>query len=145
MLALSTPVNLFLVFLSKKFYLDGLVKLIFKKKKEIENKELKKNIFFFLKEKAKTKSSINLKEKKELLNMISESIGRKITSVNIIFLSQKMRFGNQIILINLAIFFCEILGCKKIILDKNWNWFIKNKIIYKKYRMIIDVLRNKRL
>jgi hypothetical protein len=50
-----------------------------------------------------------------------------------------MMFGNQIILINLVIFFCEILGCKKIILDKNWNWFIKNKIIYRKYRMIIDV------
>lgn len=71
--------------------------------------------------------------------MISENIGRKITAVNTIFLSQKMMFGNQIILINLVIFFCEILGCKKIILDKNWNWFIKNKIIYRKYRMIIDV------
>jgi hypothetical protein len=107
--------------------------------KNLKSMAIKKNIFFYLKEKTNTKSAINLKEKKEILNMISESIGRKITSVNTIFLSQKMMFGNQIILINLVIFFCEILGCKKIILDKNWNWFIKNKIIYRKYRMIIDV------
>ena len=107
--------------------------------KNINSIVIKKNIFFFLKEKENAKSSLLLKEKKELLNMISKSIRKKITTVKTIFLSQKMMFGNQIILINLVIFFCEILGCKKIILDKNWNWFIKNKIIYRKYRMIIDV------
>ena len=107
--------------------------------KDINTIAIKKNIFFYFKKKTNTKSALYLKEKKELLNMISESVGRKIITVNTIFLSQKMMFGNQIILINLVIFFCEILGCKKIILDKNWNWFIKNKIIYKKYKMIIDV------
>ena len=107
--------------------------------KNIKSIVLKKNIFFYLKEKVNAKPALLLKEKKELLNMISKSTGRKITSINTIFLSQKFMFGNQIILINLVIFFCEILGCKKIILDKNWNWFIKSKIIYRKYKMIIDI------
>jgi hypothetical protein len=107
--------------------------------KTIKSMVIKKDIFFYLKKKTNSRSALYLKEKKELLYMISKSTGRKITSVNTIFLSQKLMFGNQIILINLVIFFCEILGCKKIIIDKNWNWFIKHKIIYRKYRMIINV------
>ena len=35
--------------------------------------------------------------------------------------------------------FSKIIGCKRIILDKEWNWFIKNKIIYDKYNIIIEV------
>ena len=96
--------------------------------KSMKSKVIKKDIFFYLKEKTNSKSTLYMKEKNELLTFISKSVGKKITSVNTIFLSQKLMFGNQIILINLAIFFCEILGCKKIILDQNWNWFIKHKI-----------------
>jgi len=111
-------------------------------KNMMKNKKLniiKKNIFFYMKEKTNSKSTLYLKEKNELLNFLSKRVGRNITSLNTIFLSQKLKFGNQIILINLVIFYCEILGCKKIILDKNWNWFIKHKIIYRKYRMIINI------
>ena len=107
--------------------------------KSMKSMVIKKDIFFYLKEKTNSKSTLYMKEKNELLAFISKSIGRNITYVNTIFLSQKLMFGNQIILINLAIFFCEILGCKKIILDKHWNWFIKHKIIYRKYRMIINI------
>ena len=84
----------------------------------------------------------NLLIKKEVSNLygfLSKYHGRKITSIDSIFLSQKFRFGNQIILINKIIFYCEIIKCKKIILDKNWNWFIKNKIYYKKYNISIDL------
>ena len=108
----------------------------------MKNKKLniiKKNIFFYMKEKTNSKSTLYLKEKNELLNFLSKRVGRNITSLNTIFLSQKLKFGNQIILINLVIFYCEILGCKRIILDKKWNWFIKHKIIYRKYRMIINI------
>ena len=54
-----------------------------------------------------------------------------------------MRFGNKMHLIKKLIFFCKLLGCKKIILSKNKNWFIKNRLINKKYKMIIDVKNEK--
>lgn len=101
---------------------------------------LKRNLFFYLKKRPdKLNSSLINKEKEEILNMISKSVGRKITYINSIFLSQKLMFGNQVILINIIIFYCEILGCRKIILDENWNWFIKHKIFYRKYRMFIEL------
>ena len=62
----------------------------------------------------------------------------KINEVNIFFYGSKNRFGNQIIMISKIIFFCELLGCKKIILDKRANWFIKNKIHYSQYNMSIE-------
>ena len=51
----------------------------------------------------------------------------------------KCNFGNQLILLNKVIFFCEILGCERIILNKQYYWFIKNNIVYKKFNMIIEV------
>ena len=80
-----------------------------------------------------------LKEKKELLKYISFNIGKNITSVKSLFLDSKLKFGNQFILLNKAIFFCELLGCKRIILNEKYFWYIKNKIIYKKYNMLIKV------
>ena len=79
------------------------------------------------------------KEKSNILKFISKYHKRKITSIDSIFLSQKFRFGNQIILITKIIFYCEILECKRIILDKKWNWFIKNKIIDNKFNITIEV------
>ena len=84
-------------------------------------------------------SSIILKEKEELLKYISKSIKENIKSIETIFLDYKCNFGNQLILLNKVIFFCEILGCKRILLNKDFYWFIKNKILYKKYEMIIEV------
>ena len=84
-------------------------------------------------------SSIILKEKEELLKYISKSMKANIKRIETIFLDYKCNFGNQLILLNKVIFFCEILGCKRILLNKDFYWFIKNKIIYKKYGMIIEV------
>lgn len=79
------------------------------------------------------------KYKKQLLELISKSLGKNITSVKSIFLSHKFFFGNQILILNDIIFICEILGCKRIILDKRYYWYIKNKIIDRKFRRIIDI------
>lgn len=79
-----------------------------------------------------------VKEKKKLLNYLSYYSNHKINEVNIFFYGSKNRFGNQIIMISKIIFFCELLGCKKIILDKRANWFIKNKIHYSQYNMSIE-------
>ena len=79
-----------------------------------------------------------LLEKKYLLSFISKNVEKNIKVVKCIFLGQKFHFGNQLIIIYKAIFYCQILQCKKIILDKGNNWYIRNKIINKKYKMIID-------
>lgn len=78
-------------------------------------------------------------EKKELLKYISMCAKREIKKIKTIFLNLTLNFGNQLILLNKVIFFCEILGCKRIILNKKAYWFIKNKIIDKKYKMSIEV------
>ena len=40
---------------------------------------------------------------------------------------------------NKILFYCEIIGCKAIILDENIFWFIKNQIIIEKYNISIKV------
>lgn len=94
------------------------------------------NVKNFNKNKENTK--LIQKEKNDLLKFLSKNIGKNLTKIKTIFLSEKHRFGNQFILFNKIIFFCEILGCKRIILNKKYYWFIKNKIINKKYKMIIE-------
>ena len=79
------------------------------------------------------------KEKKNLIDFLSNNIKERLEEISSIYLDYKCNFGNQLILLNKAIFFCEILNCKRIILNKKIYWFIKNKIIYKKYNMIIEV------
>ena len=84
-------------------------------------------------------------EKRDLLKFISKSISKNISKVKQIFLGQKFRFGNQIKIISRVIFFCKILGCKNIILDKNSkNWFIKKKIVDKihKLKIYVDSINN---
>jgi hypothetical protein len=83
------------------------------------------------------KNQLLLKEKKELFKFISNNTGKNITSVKSVFIKNNFNFGNQLILLNKAIFYCEILGCKRIIFDKKNFWYIKNKIINKKCKMII--------
>lgn len=80
-----------------------------------------------------------IKEKRKLLKLISKCLNKNIKSVSSIFLAQNYNFGNQLKLINNAIFYCEILGCKRLILNKKSNWFIKNRINDKKYKMSIEV------
>ena len=81
----------------------------------------------------------NAKYKNQLLEFVSKSLGQKITSVKSIFLSHKIYFGNQIQILNNIIFVCEILKCRRIILDKRYFWYIKNRIIDRKFRRIIDI------
>ena len=49
------------------------------------------------------------------------------------------------VILNKAIFYCEILGCKRILLNRNFYWFIKNKIIYKKFKMSIELIDEKNI
>ena len=73
----------------------------------------------------------------KLLKLLSIKIGKNISFVNSLFLTKKASFENLIMIVNNAIFCCEILECKNIILDDKYYWFIKKKIRYKKYKIII--------
>jgi len=75
--------------------------------------------------------------KEKLLKLISINVGQNISFVKSLFLSKNLNFENLIISINSAIYFCETLQCKNIILDNKYFWFIKNKIRYKKYKINI--------
>ena len=90
------------------------------------------------------KSLIEL-EKRELLQFLSRSISKNISKVKYIFLRQQSNFGNLLLIISRVIFYCQLLGCKKIIIENNKNtWFIKNKVIDKQHKLIIlvDKLKN---
>ena len=121
--------------------------LVFHKNKEKitiniidEIKAIDVDKFFKLKEKPKDPNDpLILKEKNSFLNFLSNSTGHKITSVDTIFLTQNYKFGNIIIILNKILFYCEIIKCKRIILNKDYTWYIKNKVIYPEYNISIEV------
>jgi hypothetical protein len=83
--------------------------------------------------------SVTIKEKINILNLLSKDVGRNITSIDSIFLATECNFGNSIVILNKLLFYCEIIGCKSIILDKDIFWFIKRPIKISKYNISIKV------
>ena len=99
----------------------------------------------FLKYSAMSKISKNFvrKNKKRLMKKIALSKIYKITKKNInninsIFIKGNSRCGNFFIAINNAIIYCEILECKKIIIENNNKIYINNIILYKKSNFTIE-------
>ena len=84
-------------------------------------------------------NNINSKEKINLLLFLSKNLKKNITKIESIFLNCPAKFGNLIILLNKAIFYCEILQCKRMILNKYIYWFITNNTIDKNNNMQIEV------
>ena len=67
---------------------------------------------------------------------------QKITKFDIFYIKDNNNFGNTLIAINNAIFYCEIIGCNKIILkDHNTyrKWLITNPIYIKKINITIMI------
>ena len=79
-----------------------------------------------------------LKEKLKLLEFISKIVDKKIYSVKSIFVGLTPNLGNNFIHLNKIIFYCEILGCKRIILNPKYYWYIKNRIYDINNKMIIE-------
>jgi len=73
-----------------------------------------------------------------LFNELFKKVKKNLTYVDFLYIKGQARLGNYFICINNAIIFCELLGCKKIIFEKNNNAFIKRKIFYKKYKFSIE-------
>jgi len=81
--------------------------------------------------------------KKSLLDAISKGLHKNLSKIDTVFLRQNGNFGNSIICLNNIIFYCEILGCKNITLNKRniggRPWHIKNPIILEDHKLTIQV------
>ena len=84
------------------------------------------------------KSNKNLIKKKILLSKIFKRSGRNINNISTLFINGKAHFGNYFIGINNAIIYCEILGCKKIIMEYNNKIYINKTIFYNKRKFTIE-------
>ena len=113
----------------------------FEENKYFINKYLKlKNVPSYINE---NNSLIN-EERINFLNFLSKETHKNITLLDTLFYTPRRRFGNALCNLNKIIFYCEIVGCKKIILDKKIFWFIKNKIILKENNITIEINKKQR-
>ena len=76
--------------------------------------------------------------RKDMFQILSRMSKRKITSLNDVYFTYYYKLGNLLIAINKVIFYCEILQCKRIILNKNILNFFKNVIYDKNYDLLIE-------
>ena len=108
--------------------------------KYLEEEKKKFYSFFSLKTKPlNINNTLIIDEKKNILKRISKDLRKNITFIDKIFITGH-NFGNSIALLNKYIFYCEIIGCKSIVLDNKFYWFIKKKInlIYNNITIEID-------
>ena len=66
--------------------------------------------------------------------------GENNISYNEIFYSCDYKFGNLLVNLNKLIFYCEILQCRTIFLDKDNFWFISHKINISLYNITINAI-----
>ena len=83
--------------------------------------------------------SIIEKEKNDIFSKISENVGMDITSLDEVYFNTEFRFGNELIIINKLIFFCEIIGVKKIIINKDNNLYLNHTIHDQKFNLTIEI------
>ena len=57
---------------------------------------------------------------------------KNIKKINKLFITKPIALGNTLICLNNIIYYCEVLGCKNIFLNSEFNWYIKDKIISNK-------------
>jgi hypothetical protein len=101
-----------------------------------KNAYLKKYLILKNKDYYNNISLIN-REKLDILFLFGKN--NNLTSIDKIFYKSNYNFGNLLANLNKLIFYCEIIGCKSILLDKNSFWFLKNKIIIPLNNMTIEV------
>ena len=82
-------------------------------------------------------------ERINIIDYISQTIKKNITSIKRIVYTEGTKFGNTLILLNKLIFFCEIIKCNEIILTNNAFWFIKNSIFLNDYNITINRINKK--
>ena len=117
-----------------------IIKILIKERNPIVNENDIINKYITLKNRSlNLNDSLNINEKISILSLISKSVRKNLTSIDTIFLSTNCNFGNCLVVLNKIIFYCELIGCKTIILDEQFFWFIKNQIIIEKNNISIKV------
>ena len=81
-----------------------------------EDERIFLNKYFSLKELPSNNLKLFSEIKEQLLQKFSKEFNKNLTQINTVFLTSKWYFGNSYIAMNNIVFYCEILGCKKIIL-----------------------------
>jgi len=85
-----------------------------------------------------------LKEYREkILEKFSKKLSKNVTSIDNLYLDYYLKFGNQLINFNKAIFYCEILKCKKIFVHPLNNFFIHNTIYDQQFNLSIEIATKK--
>ena len=129
-----------------KDVINSYLLLITDKYKVQKDREAKKLYnYLFLKNVSEEPNLLN-EIRKYLLNVISRKVHKNFSQIDTVFLTHNSNFGNSLACLNNLIYYCEILGCKNITLNKNntdrKNWHIKNPIISKKPKLTIQLGTN---
>ena len=97
------------------------------------------NIFDSYRNETKLSDDYKNKFKQYLLKEFSSLFNKTYKKIDVIIFNKMMNLGNAIFVINNLIYFCEILGCKKIYLNKGY-WFVKKSIYDKELNITISPL-----
>ena len=117
----------------KKEEIDGNFE-IYKSKKIYKEFQSLENISY---------DAISEKYRNTIFKAFSKYAEKEVTSIDNVFFNEPYKFGNMIMALNKIVFFCEIIKCKKILLDRNNSIYIKNNIYDEKYNLTIEVIKSK--
>ena len=87
-----------------------------------------------------TESTIKKLLKSKFLDYISKKKHKKITQLDIFYLNRPINFGNNILALSNAIFYCEVVGCHTILLNKKklkLSWLISKRVYIRKSNITI--------
>ena len=133
------------ILLIYEYYKYSLIK---EKNEENQNNDLKnyENNFFSyfksLKNISYNNSSFLEEYRDRILKKFSQKLSKNITSLDNIYIDYFLKFGNQLVLFNKAIFYCEIIKCKKIFVHPWNNIYIRNTIYDEQFNLSIEIAKN---
>ena len=134
---------LFFFLTPRSLYFKKFLIILQKQKEEEINMEKSEEGFFNYFKSLKNISYENIslltEYRNTLLNIFSRNSKKNVTSVDNIYINFQFNVGNQLVLMNKVIFYCEILKCKKVILGPNNNVYIKNTINDEKFNLTIEI------
>ena len=78
----------------------------------------------------------------KILKLFSKKLlSKNATSIDNLYIDYPLKFGNQLVLFNKAIFYCEIIKCKKIFVPSWNNLFIENTINDQQFNLSIEIAK----
>ena len=108
-------------------------------KADKEEERIRFNKFIYLSD-FSNNSFVQTELRTKFFEFVSKLKNQTITKLDTFFFSRNWYFGNSLNAVNNAIFYCEIIGCQKIILNKHnlkRKWLITNQIYIDKLNITI--------